>query len=191
MTDKLSLVDPFPKSPLLYNPNTISSSHLLPPLKFHTGLLTPHSVVGSSLNYQHHHHDDDYNESVASVSDYASGNLSEEEEKEEDGVGLADIDIDYLEKPVMQCYKEEEEEEMFGPRRPGPRTKLNRGLLKEDLKIEVPDNFRRFTTDGELGFRKSAFKNSTAPGGSFSLRERVQMHNAHVVFNLCFIRLFN
>uniref|UniRef100_A0A2C9UVX2 Uncharacterized protein n=1 Tax=Manihot esculenta TaxID=3983 RepID=A0A2C9UVX2_MANES len=173
LTEKLCSHDPFPKSPtdplqkspLLYNSNNFSSSHLLPPLKFHSGLLTPHSLVAPCL-------DDNDNESVASVSDYVGGNYSEEEEN----VGV--IDADYLEKPVSHFY-EEEEEEILGNR---PRTKLNRGLLKEDLKIVVPDNFRRFTTDCDLGIRKAVLKNST-PVGSCPLRERVQMRNAHAVFD--------
>eukprot|EP00257_Ricinus_communis_P019201 XP_015578120.1 uncharacterized protein LOC8288297 isoform X1 [Ricinus communis] len=156
-----SPINPLPKSPLLYSTNSFSSTHFLPPLKFHSGLLTPRSLVAPCL-------DDNDNESMASVSDCVGGQYSEEEEE----------DFDYLEKPVMQCYEEEEEDEMFGNR---PKIKLNRGFLKEDLKIEVPGNFRRFTTDGEVGVRKGLLKGSTP--GSCPLRERVQLRNAHMEFN--------
>ncbi|KAF2284718.1 hypothetical protein GH714_029526 [Hevea brasiliensis] len=157
-----SPTDPIQKSPLLYNSNNFSSSHLLPPLKFHSGLLTPRNLVAPCL-------DDNDNESVASVTDYMGGNYSEEEED----VGVTDID--YLEKPDLQCY---DEEEIHGNR---PKTRLNRGLLKEDLKIVVPDNFGRFS-DCDLASRKTVLKNST-PAGSCPLRERVQMRNAHAIFD--------
>ncbi|KAF2284726.1 hypothetical protein GH714_029594 [Hevea brasiliensis] len=158
-----SPTDPIQKSPLLYNSNNFSSSHLLPPLKFHSGLLTPRNLVAPCL-------DDNDNESVASVTDYMGGNYSEEEEED---VGVTDID--YLEKPDLQCY---DEEEIHGNR---PKTRLNRGLLKEDLKIVVPDNFGRFS-DCDLASRKTVLKNST-PVGSCPLRERVQMRNAHAIFD--------
>ncbi|KAJ9176723.1 hypothetical protein P3X46_012005 [Hevea brasiliensis] len=158
-----SPTDPIQKSPLLYNSNNFSSSHLLPPLKFHSGLLTPRNLVAPCL-------DDNDNESVASVTDYMGGNYSEEEEED---VGVTDID--YLGKPDLQCY---DEEEIHGNR---PKTRLNRGLLKEDLKIVVPDNFGRFS-DCDLASRKTVLKNST-PAGSCPLRERVQMRNAHAIFD--------
>ncbi|XP_065876631.1 uncharacterized protein [Euphorbia lathyris] len=171
LTGKLSPNEPFPKSPInsllksprLYNSNNFSSSHLLPPLKFSSGLLKPHSLVVPCL-------DDDDSESVASVSDYVGGNYSEEEEAD---VGLTDFD--YLEKPVMQCY---EEEDIFENR---PTTKLNKGLLKEDLKIEVPGNLRRFTMDGGPEVRNISFKISTP--ASCPLRDRVQLRNTHAAFN--------
>ncbi|XP_037494185.1 uncharacterized protein LOC105643473 [Jatropha curcas] len=160
-----SPVDLLPKSPLLYNNNSFSSTHVLPPLKFHSGLLTPRSIVVPCA-------DDDDNESVASVSDYVGGNYFEEEE---DDAGVTDTV--YLEKPFVQSY---EEEEVYGNM---PKTKLSRGLLKEDLKIEVPSNFRRFTTDGELVNRKNVFKNLTPGAGSCPLREKVQLRNAPATFD--------
>jgi hypothetical protein len=182
--EKLSPVaaaeNPFPKSPLFYN----SSSHLLPPLKFHSGLLTPHSIVSPCLQNKE---EDDDNVSVASVSDYEIGRRNYTEEDGFEDIGPSDFD--YLEKPVMQSYQDEDEEEIFGVtrNRPTAKTKLNRGVLKEDLKIELPGHFRRLKSatqvDGDLGFRKSGTpkKNSVGPGGSFSLRERVQLRNAQLV----------
>jgi len=172
--------NPFPKSPFFYN----SSSHLLPPLKFHSGLLTPHSIVSPCLQNKE---EDDDNVSVASVSDYEIGRRNYTEEDGFEDIGPSDFD--YLEKPVMQSYQDEDEEEIFGVtrNRPTAKTKLNRGVLKEDLKIELPGHFRRLKSatqvDGDLGFRKSGTpkKNSVGPGGSFSLRERVQLRNAQLV----------
>ncbi|PPS03967.1 hypothetical protein GOBAR_AA16698 [Gossypium barbadense] len=60
-------------------------------------------------------------------------------------------------------------------------SELTRGFSKQDLKVELPDSNRRFT-DGDLGIRDFAKKNLTSAatgGGSFGLRERVQIHNAH------------
>ncbi|KAJ8748210.1 hypothetical protein K2173_000618 [Erythroxylum novogranatense] len=172
LTDKLSPHDSFPKSPmdsrpkspLLYNSSTFSSAHLLPPLKFHSGLLTPHSLVAPSL-------DEDANESVASVSDYIGGNYSEEDDQE---VKVGFTAEDYLEKPAVECY--ENKEEIFVQR---PKPKLNRGFLKEDLKIKVPGNFRRFTTDGDFGVTELS-QDQSAPAGSCPARERFQLRNAHM-----------
>jgi hypothetical protein len=58
------------------------------------------------------------------------------------------------------------------------KTKLNGGVLKEDLKIELPRQFRKLKSitqvDGDLGFRKSGTpkKNPVVRDGGFSLRER-------------------
>lgn len=64
------------------------------------------------------------------------------------------------------------------------KTKLNGGVLKEDLKIDLPRQFRKLKSitqvDGDLGFRKSGTpkKNPVVPDGGFSLRfERVQHVN--------------
>ncbi|KAL3577459.1 hypothetical protein D5086_018963 [Populus alba] len=84
---------------------------------------------------------------------------------------------DYLE---MQCYEGEDEVEIFGVIRNTStvKTKLSGGVLKEDLKIELPRQFRKLKSitqvDGDLGFRKSGTlkKNPVVPDGGFSLRER-------------------
>lgn len=86
---------------------------------------------------------------------------------------------DYLE---MQCYEGEDEVEIFGVIRDTStvKTKLNGGVLKEDLKIELPRQFRKLKSitqvEGDLGFRKSGTlkKNPVVPDGGFSLRERGQ-----------------
>ena len=52
--------------------------------------------------------------------------------------------------------------------------------MKEDLKIELPRQFRKLKSitqvEGDLGFRKSGTlkKNPVVPDGGFSLRERGQ-----------------
>ncbi|XP_050204995.1 uncharacterized protein LOC126655039 [Mercurialis annua] len=145
-------VNPVPKSPLLYNStHSFSSNYVLPPLKFHSGLLNPRScLVKSSCIGDDDDHSDD--ESVGSVSDFVGG---------------------------IDTEGEFDEDEVFDNRHV---RKLNRGFLKEDLKIEVPDSLRRFTTGGEVGFRKGLIKDgySTTPV-SCPLRDRVQLHNnAHV-----------
>jgi len=52
---------------------------------------------------------------------------------------------DYLEKHVMQYYEGEDEVEIFGVIRNTStvKTKLNGGVLREDLKIELPGQFRK------------------------------------------------
>ncbi|KAB2022565.1 hypothetical protein ES319_D07G221400v1 [Gossypium barbadense] len=153
LTEKLAPHDSFPKSPLIYNTATLLSPHVLPPpLKFRSGLLGPHSVIAPAL----HEDDDDSNEdeSVASVSDDISGGDA--------GNGIFS-----------------DEEEMF--ERTKCSSKLTRGFSKQDLKVELPDTNRRFT-DGDLGIKDFAKKDLTSAatgGGSFGLRERVQIHNAH------------
>ncbi|XP_022758871.1 uncharacterized protein LOC111305517 [Durio zibethinus] len=72
-----------------------------------------------------------------------------------------------------------DEEEVFGSTKCS--SKLSRGFSKQNLKVELPDANRRFT-DGDLGIRDFAKKNFTSAGiggGSFELRERIQVHNAH------------
>ncbi|CAN1169591.1 hypothetical protein LINPERHAP2_LOCUS28492 [Linum perenne] len=186
LTETRSPIGLFPKSPrdplvprssLLYSS---ASSQLLPPLKFSSqGLLTPRTLVGPNFS------DEDDSESVGSVSDYTAGNFSVYGGDEEGGeeVGSA-ADVDYLEKSSRRCY--DYEDMVFDER---PRRKLNRGLLKEDLKIEVPGSssgggLRRFTTDGELGTRKPTDFDGSNSNGNYSVRERVQLQNSRFAANL-------
>ncbi|KAJ4730295.1 Pesticidal crystal cry8Ba protein [Melia azedarach] len=155
--------DPFPGSPLLYNDNTsLLSPHGLPPLKFHSGLLQPHSVLAPRLYDGEDDDDVEEDESVASVSSNMDVDNFEEE--------------DLLDKAGEELYNEDKGE-MFGYK--SCNIKLNRGLLN-NLKIEVPESNRRFT-DGDLGFKKVSQKILTPSGGSnisSQLRERVQLRNA-------------
>ncbi|XP_059661311.1 uncharacterized protein LOC132307532 [Cornus florida] len=175
LTEKFDHEYPLPKSPLAYHSsNSYMSTHVLPPLKFHSSLLGPHNTATLGVDSDE---DDKDDESVASGPDDLDENYSEEE-------GLRDSDTDFLEKPVEQYY----EEEIFGARsntklnqskvaRSEGRYVLNRGDSKESLRIEVPENVRRFT-DGESGFRGCAQRNAV-PGGSCRVREKVLLHNAY------------
>lgn len=174
--------DPFPKSPSFINNNGsfTPSSHALPPLKFHSGLLAvPPSLVVSSLENEDDDDDDgddddDDDESIASVSD---STYSYE---------------DILMKPREHLY---EEEELFGYR-PSTYAKsgkvnvglesrngslLNKGFMSESLRIEVPDhNFRRFTTDCELGVKKSTVLKTSTPGAGNHLQRQIHLRNFRV-----------
>ncbi|KAG6736303.1 hypothetical protein POTOM_060950 [Populus tomentosa] len=82
---------------------------------------------------------------------FSDGAMSKEDEFE--GVGPADFD--YLKKHVMQCYHKEDEEEISGDarNRSATKIKLNRGILEEDLKIELLRRLKSTTqADGDLGF---------------------------------------
>lgn len=160
LTEKLSPQDSFPKSPLTYNTASLLSPHVLPPpLKFRSGLLGPHCVISPGLGED----DDDDHESVASVSDDNAGC----------GYGYR-----YGNVNVNESFSDEEE--VFESNKCS--SKLSRGFSKQNLKVELPDTNRRFT-DGDLGIRDFAKKNFTSAGiggGSFGLREQVQVNNAHV-----------
>ncbi|KAA8526659.1 hypothetical protein F0562_008138 [Nyssa sinensis] len=176
LTEKFDHDYPLPKSPLAYNSNIYMSSPVLPPLQFHSGLLRVHNTVTLGLDSDG---DEDDDESVASVPDDLGGNYSEEE-------GSRYSDIDFLEKPVEQSYNEElfglksnknlKQSTVFGSEGRFELT-LNRGLSKESLRIEVPENVRRFT-DGGLGFGGNVQRNGIS-GGSCRLREKVQLNNAN------------
>ncbi|KAF7833299.1 uncharacterized protein G2W53_015632 [Senna tora] len=170
LSEKISS-ERFPKSPLIYSSNSLSSP-ILPPLKFHSGLLAPHNhaFVTSGLN-----NDGESDESVDSVLDGEDGSFSDEEVS-------GPNNFDYLEeKPISQCY---DEEELFGYKgvRPKPKPEgrngiLKNGLFNENLTIEVPSSVRRFT-DGGLGYRKCGQnqKNMTPIGGS-QLLKQVHLRN--------------
>ncbi|PSS05886.1 Cytoplasmic dynein 2 heavy chain like [Actinidia chinensis var. chinensis] len=158
LTEKIDHEFPIPRSPLAFNSSNYMSSHVFPPLKFHSSLLGPRNTVTLSLDSNE---EDDDDESVASALDDSGGNYSEED-------GFRYSDVESLEKPVEKCY----EKEMFGSNlrtnlnqttisRHG--STLNKGLLMENLRIEVPENYRRFTVSG----------------GTCRLRERVRLHNAY------------
>ncbi|KAL6312071.1 hypothetical protein AAG906_027278 [Vitis piasezkii] len=173
LTEKLAC-DAFPKSPLSYNTNGYASPHVLPPLKFRSGFLGPHSTVTLGLD---DHTEEEEEESVASAPDDTDGNYSEVSEEEE---------LE-LEKPFAPFY----DEEIFhslSRRNLNPSalnrsdhrnvSSINRGVSKENLKIEVPENCKRFT-DGELGTREGVRPNS-APHCYSQTDEQVQLCSAHL-----------
>ncbi|MED6106296.1 hypothetical protein PIB30_003706 [Stylosanthes scabra] len=120
--------DRFPRSPILNSP-------VLPPLKFHTALLTPRSLAFSV--------EDDTDESIASLPEDA--NSSDDELS-------APTNLDYLERPISHLY---DEDELFRckPPRPQPsNTILKNGLANQNLTLELPNNtLRRFTPAGAGG----------------------------------------
>lgn len=103
--------------------------------------------------------DEDDDESFGSVS---GANFSDEESK----------------APTEWC---EEEEEMIGCSDKGSRCGLNRGFLKEDLRVEVPgnNNFRRFT-ESEVGFKQRCPPKTYTPSTANQLLKRVHLRNAIV-----------
>ena len=135
----------------------------MPPLKFHTGLLTPRNVA-----FGFDDEDGDSDESMASLPE-DGGNFSDEEVS-------GPSNFDYLERPISQCY---DEEELFGCKVTKPQGRsgiLKKGLANENLTIEVPDSVRRFT-DGELGFKKCVQKKLTPGGGGVQLQKQVHLRN--------------
>lgn len=129
--------------------------------------LTAQSMVGDD-------EDDDDDMSIASVSD---STYSYEE-----------VLSFNASKPFTECYNDDE---LFG-HEPSTHLKsstvngfkgrhgssLNRGLLNESLRIQVPDNCRRFT-DGEVGSKKSAQRTST-PSSATQLQKRIHLQNIDV-----------
>lgn len=153
LSEKLDDRYPIPRSPLAcYTPN----SHVLPPLKFHSGLLKPLNTVALSVDSNDDDCDFDYDdeeiesESVASASEELNGHYSEEEEEalstntcQIKGAGMSN--------------------------RNG--STLNRGVLQGNLRIEVPGNARRFT--------EGSGQNAQILGIPSYLREKVQPHSAY------------
>ncbi|XP_031375043.1 uncharacterized protein LOC116189497 isoform X2 [Punica granatum] len=137
----------FPRSPLGYSPSSFMSARVLPPLRFRSGLLTPHSLVD----------EDEYgndSESVASVPDDTDMDCSYSEGEEEE---------DSLQKPTGY--------NMLGDM-PGRTSKsaagtLNRGLGMENLRVEVPKEMRRFTTGGDFALKKC--QSNKLPSGPVSV----------------------
>lgn len=168
-TEKLANRYPLPKSPLAYSSSGYTSGHGLPPLKFHPGLLGPRSTISLSVGSDEED-SDDYNdngsESVGSGPDEIYGNHSDEE---------------MIERPVIKGF----DEGIFNlnsntalNHRYG--STINRGLSKEDLKLEVPGNVRRFT-GGEWSF-------GAVSDGSCRLHEKIQPCSAYVSIILSFSR---
>ncbi|PON88015.1 hypothetical protein TorRG33x02_162170 [Trema orientale] len=166
--------DPFPKSPSIFNNNGsfTPSSHALPPLKFHSGLLAvPRSLAVPSLEND----DDDDDESIASASDstYSYEEVLTGSNDSKPREHLYDDDEE-LYGYKLNTYSKSNQVDMGLEGRNG--SSLNRGLLNQSLRIEVPDNFRRFT-DGELGFRKTTVHKTSTPGSGKQLQKRIHLRN--------------
>ncbi|KAL3333182.1 hypothetical protein AABB24_033316 [Solanum stoloniferum] len=158
LSEKLDDRYPFPKSPLAcYTPN----SHVLPPLKFHSGLLKPLNTVALSVDSNDDDCDFDYDdeeiesESVASASEELNGHYSEEEEEEEEEETLTTNSCQI--KGVGMSNRNG--------------STLNRGVLQGNLRIEVPGNARRFT--------EGSGQKAQILGIPSYLREKVQPHSTY------------
>ncbi|KAI3774836.1 hypothetical protein L1987_49398 [Smallanthus sonchifolius] len=124
-----------PKSPLSFNSTTYKSSNILPPLKFHSSLLGSHNLETNSFNdYEDDDDDDDYgdnDESVGSASDDMDCTFSEGEEFNEEI-----FNVKFVKSPKQ-----------VGPNK----STLNKGMIKDDLSVEVPKKTRNFTETGWHG----------------------------------------
>lgn len=165
-----------PRSPLAYNSGSYASSHILPPLKFHSGLVKPISTVTLSA------------ESNEDESDF----YNDENDDEGESVGSAphgnNSDDDAVDGPAIRGF----EEDMFhfsASKKLNDikyRSTIKRGLLQEDLRVEVPGSVRRFT-DGESGSRAYG-QGSAVSGGSCRLNDRKDPNSAYVSDTLMFSR---
>nr|GMD84221.1 Epidermin biosynthesis protein like [Ipomoea batatas] len=158
LTDKLGEKYTIPRSPLAYSN---SSSHVLPPLKFHSGLLGAHNTVALSTdsNEDEYEDEDDYDgddndsESVASAPDELHLHYSDEE--------IFNLKSKMNSNPGL-----------------GLRPTLIRGLSKENLRIELPGNTKRFI-DGDSMFLGSATCLASGSLSNCQLRGKVQPHSAY------------
>ncbi|KAL2476566.1 hypothetical protein Adt_37302 [Abeliophyllum distichum] len=173
-TEKLEKRYPLPKSPLAYSSSGYTSSHVLPPLKFHSGLLGPRSTMSLSVGSDEDD-SDDYNdnesESVGSGPDEIYGNHSDEEMVERPVIKGFDEGMFSLNSSTSLNHSRGNGEAIrYG-------STINRGLSKEDLKIEVPGNVRRYT-GGEWGFGGHG-QNSAVSDGSCRFHEKIQPRSAY------------
>lgn len=161
LSEKIDDRFPIPRSPLAcYTPN----SHVLPPLKFHSGLLKPLNTVALSVDSSEDDCDFDYDdeaiesESVASASEELNGHYSEVEEEE--------LGTKVFDRGTNSCQIKGAG---LGNRNGST---LNRGILQENLRIEVPGNGRRFT--------EGSGQKAKILGIPSYMREQVQPHSAYV-----------
>ncbi|GJU02566.1 hypothetical protein Tco_1112904 [Tanacetum coccineum] len=152
-----------PKTPLSFNSPTYKSSNILPPLKFHSGLLPSHNLEINSFNeYEDDYDFDEYDghvddhESVGSASDDMDCTYSEEEELNEVMLNVNPVNVS------------------------GPvglnKSTLNRGTIKEDLCVEVPQKTRKFT---ETGWHGGASTMPSSVSAASRLRDMLQPHSAY------------
>lgn len=148
--------DRFLRSPLGYSPSSFMSARVLPPLRCHTGLLTPHSLVDEEDDDEEYVDD---SESVAFVPDDMDCSSSEGEEddplqKKPNGHNL----IDEMPKITLKSAA----------------VTLNRGLGMENLRVEVPKESRRFTTGGDVAMNNCSLNKLTpGPKSAHAVQHRV------------------
>lgn len=137
------------------------SPHVLPPLKFHSGLLVPHtSLVSRSIIVDDDHDDNDdaddhdHDESVASAPDDLDGNYSDESTSiSNDFVSLGNPVVAHDDVQVEDTHINLQNITNLNRHGSSSSSSVYRGLSKENLSIQLPHNFRRFTTDSYLGVR--------------------------------------
>ncbi|KAL8144851.1 hypothetical protein AgCh_003172 [Apium graveolens] len=158
LSEKINRDFDLPKSPLGFNSSTYKSTHVLPPLKFHSGLLGSQVKLNlESSDDDDYDYDENCGESVASVTDDFGENYSEDDEfggtnverYEEGGFGLEGSAKGVKVNNALN---------------------LNKGPLQENLRIQVPDNRK--------GFRGEGAQSATS-GSSYRLRDSVQFHSAY------------
>lgn len=171
LSEKFEHRYPIPRSPLA---SISGGSHPLPPLKFHSGLLAPHNPVSLSLdNSNEDYYDDDENYesdgdsgSVASVNHELDENCSDEDP-------LNESILDGFHEEMLNLKANAHSNQGRGTSMNIRHASiLNKGLLKENLRIEVPVNSRRFV--GSEGQR------SAISTKSCRLQENFQSHSAYV-----------
>ncbi|KAI3525329.1 hypothetical protein L2E82_51561 [Cichorium intybus] len=154
-----------PKSPLSFNSTTYKSSNLLPPLKFHSSLLGSHNLESNNFSeYEdddddygddhYHNHDDD--ESVGSASDDMDCTYSEGESFDEQILNVNPVTVP---APL-----------------PPNRSTLNRGIIKDDLCIEVPQKPRKLT---ETGWHGGASTQPSSISAASRMRDMLQPRSAY------------
>ncbi|KAI5662135.1 hypothetical protein M9H77_21458 [Catharanthus roseus] len=170
LSEKFEHRYPIPRSPLA---SISGGSHPLPPLKFHSGLLAPHNPVSLSLdNSNEDYYDDDENYesdgdsgSVASVNHELDENCSDEDP-------LNESILDGFHEEMLNLKANAHSNQGRGTSMNIRHASiLNKGLLKENLRIEVPVNSRRFV--GSEGQR------SAISTKSCRLQENFQSHSAY------------
>ncbi|CAM8899854.1 unnamed protein product [Rhodiola kirilowii] len=136
VTSEKVVYDSLPKSPLSGHMSNILSPHVLPPLKFHSSLLTPRHLA-STLNV-HDDEDGDYEkeqyaESMASVTDETDGCYSEECSGSDTMKTTDELNSD-------NDMVGRENVGVGGHSGLGSRhcTSINRGAIQENLRIQVP-----------------------------------------------------
>ncbi|KAL5981322.1 hypothetical protein ACLOJK_015377 [Asimina triloba] len=156
-----STVDSPSELRLYCDSRTYLSPRVLPPLRYSSGLLR-HDNQGRVA-----FEDDD--ESVASAPDDVDANYS----SEEDALGSSDSDL-------FEKQNSHKDDELFGIKSSTnnrQKSSLNRGITKENLRIEVPVNARR-SIKGNLDFKDSIERRSVT-GINHQTREDKCLRDAH------------
>lgn len=141
-----------------------ASPHALPPLKFHSGLLGPHTVSSFGLYDEHSDDDDDdgdgnesefeANESIASAPDETDDNYSETSVEETSRYGA-----NYAKGHQIRSVGHQE-------------SLLNRGLSTMNLKVEIPRSIRSLN---HLGLSASSTEQFMTPTGDGNTPQTLQV----------------